>query len=403
MWFRRASGALLAALGMAAVALMTAGAAAAQGNDVFTVGDVAVDETAATAAEARQAALAVGQERAFRRLMERLVPEDQQARIPDVDANALQYYVRDFSVDNERTSSVRYLADLTFRFSPDQVRGLLRGAGVPFAETRGRPIVVLPVFSDPATEPTLWLEDNPWRNAWAQRPGDDGLVPMVVPIGDLGDISAVDAGTALTGDREALQGIASRYGAEDVLVTMATLSGDPEAGSATLQVETRRYNGGNAASSWQDRLLQVSGEPLDGFLERAAARVDDAIQEAWKQQYLLQFGSQRSILVFVPLTGLDDWLTVRKRLDGVPVIQQATLNSLSRQEAQLEITFVGDEQRLSRVLEQRDLFLALRRDSNWELTRRDAPPPTASQPPSNTPLNTPLNTGQPPAATPLPQ
>lgn len=378
MWFRGTGGALAATLGMAAIALLAAGAARAQGgSDIFTVRDVAVDETAATAGEARQAALAAGQRRAFRRLMERLVPEEQQPRIPEVDAAALQYYVRDFSVNNERTSTVRYLADLTFRFDAEQVRGLLGGAGVAFAETRSKPVVVLPVFSDPASGPTLWLEGNPWREAWARRRGDDGLVPLTVPLGDLGDISAIDAAQALAGDTAALAAIAESYDAEGVLVTAATLSGDPQAGSGQLRVETSRYVGGSAVDSQSDRLVQVSGEPYEAFLERAAARVDKVVQEAWKQQYMLQFGNQRSIMVFVPLGSLDDWLTVRRRLDGVPAIQQTSLNTLSRRQAQIEVSFVGDEERLTRDLAQRDLFLALRPDSNWELTRSDKPRPPA--------------------------
>jgi len=386
MWFRRTSGALAAALGVGLLVLLSGGDARAQGaSDIYTVRDVAVDETAATAAEARQTALAVGQRRAFRRLMDRLVPEDQHPLIPEVDANTLQYYVRDFSVDNERTSAVRYLADLTFRFNPEEVRSLLRNGGVPFAETRSKPVLVLPVFSGPAveqggSEATLWLDANPWRDVWAQRPGDDGLVPLTVPLGDLDDIAAIDAERALAGDPQALRAMAERYGAGDVLVTAASLSGDPEAGSAVLQVETKRYVDGSPGATRRDKLVQVGGEPYEGFLERAAARVDNAIQEEWKQQYLLQFGNQRSILVFVPLGGLDDWLTVRRRLEGVPAIQQSTLSALSRKEAQLEISFVGDEQRLTRALAQRDLFLALRPDSNWELTRTDRPRPAVSQP-----------------------
>lgn len=379
MWFRRTNGVLLVVLGLAAGALAAglaaAGPARAQdAGDVFTVRDVAVDETAATAGEARQAALAVGQRRAFRRLIRRLVPESRQSQVPEVDATTLQYYVRDFSVDNERTSSVRYLADLTFRFSPDDIRTLLRGAGVPFAETRGKPVLVLPVFSD-GGEPTLWLDTNPWRDVWARRPGDDGLVPLTAPLGDLDDITLIDAERALAGDTEALTAIAGRYGTEDVMVSLATLSGDPETGSAVLQVETRRYEAGRVADSRRDRLVQVTGEPLDGFLERAAARIDGAVQEAWKEEFLLQFGNQRTIPVIVPLEGLDDWLTVRRRLEGVPAIQQATLSTLSPREAQLELTFFGDEQRLTRALAQRDLFLALRPDSNWELTRSDKPRP----------------------------
>lgn len=368
MWFRRLSGVRVLTLALAGFLLLGADSASAQGaSDIFTVRDVPVDETAGTAAEARQVAVAVGQRRAFRRLLRRLVPEDQLDLVPEPDSNLLQYYVLDFSVANERTSAVRYLADLTFRFNAAEMRKLLRSNNVGFAETRSKPVVVLPIFESPETESTLWLDPNPWRQIWALRPSDNGLVPLVVPLGDLGDVAAIDAQRALAGDPEALREIAGRWGAEDVLVSEATLSGDPEAGSAVLTVVTNRFSDGVNTAILRDKLVQVTGEPYEGFLTRAADRIDNAVQEAWKQQNLLQFGSERSILVYVPLEGLDDWLNVRRRLHGVAAIQQTGVNTLTRYEAQLEITFFGDEQRLSRALAQRDLFLALRPDSNWEL------------------------------------
>lgn len=377
MWFRRLSGVRVLAwakvlalpgLVLLGAAILGPGKVYAQGvSDIFTVRNVPVDETAGTAAEARQVALTVGQRRAFRRLLRRLVPEDQLDLVPEPESEALQYYVLDFSVANERTSTVRYLADLTFRFNAEEVRRLLRQNNVAFAETRGEPVVVLPVFDSPETEATLWLDPNPWRRIWAQRPSDDGLVPMVVPLGDLGDISAIDVGRALAADPDALRAIAERYGAEGVLVSEASLNGDPEVGSGVLTMVTSRFRDGSKTVTLRDKVVQVTGEPYEAFLTRAADRIDNAVQEAWKQQNQLQFGSQRSILVFVPLEGLDDWLNVRRRLHGVAAIQETDLNRLTRSEAQIEISFFGDEQRLTRALAQRELFLALRPDSNWEL------------------------------------
>ena len=402
MWFRRLSGVrvvvltlvLSGGLGFVLPALPGGGAgeALAQAtSDIFTVRDVPVDETAATAAEARQVALAEGQRRAFRRLMARLVPQDQMDLVPDLDSNLLQYYVLDFSVADERTSTVRYLADVTFRFNAEEVRRLLRSNNVGFAETRSKAVVVLPVFQPEEGGAALWLDPNPWREVWAQRAADDGLVPLIVPLGDLGDMGVVDVQAALAGNPEALRAIAERYGAEDVLVSEASLSGDPATGSGVLSVVTRRFRDGTSTVTLRDKLVQVTGEPYEGFLMRAADRIDTSMQEAWKQQNQLQFGNQRSILVFVPLEGLDDWLNVRRRLHGLAVVQDAGLTILTRNEAQMEITFVGDEQRLSRALAQRDLFLSLREDSNWELLLAEkrylaSPPATPPATPTTAPL-----------------
>ena len=84
-----------------------------------------------------------------------------------------------------------------------------------------------------------------------------------------------------------------------------------------------------------------------------------------------------------------DWLEVSRRLQRIAAIQKSSVTTLSRKQAELELTFVGDEQRLTRALAQRDLFLSLREDSNWELTftgaaaGRGSPPsavPAAPQP-----------------------
>ena len=148
--------------------------------------------------------------------------------------------VQDFSVAGERTSSVRYLADLTFRFRPSAVRSYLQQQGVAFAETRSKPVLVVPIYGA-AGQAVLWEEPNPWRATWATREPDDGLVPLSVPLGDLNDVSSIDAEQALDGDRARLSALARRYGAEDVLINQLVLAGDPLAEQATLQVIASRH------------------------------------------------------------------------------------------------------------------------------------------------------------------
>ena len=384
---------LLAFAGVAALFSVAAVPASAQ-SDIYTVRGVPVDQTAGTAAEARQAAISAGHQAAFARLVDRLVPKAQQGSVPVLGPGLVEFYVLDFSVNNERTSAVRYLAELNFRFNPQEVRTLFRNSGVGFAETRSKPLVVLPVFGAEGEAPRLWREPNPWRGAWAQRGPDEGLVPVRVPLGDLSDVASVDAASALAGDATALGAIAANYGASAVLVAHATLRGDPALGGARLDIVTSRYEQGRRLTTTRDAVTQQDGEAGAGFFARAAGGVDAAVQEAWKQQNVLQFGNRRSIAVFVPLTGLSDWLQVKQRLGGVAAIQAVDVNTLTRNEAKMEISFVGDEGRLTRALAQRDLFLSLREDSNWELTLTGRPaggagsaqPPASGQPPGSDPL-----------------
>ncbi len=173
---------------------MFSGRAGAQ--EVFTVTDVRVDATAKTAAAARETALAEGERRALGRLLARLTLRADQARLPVLERSQIAALVRNFEVEEEKTSSVRYLAKLTIRFKRKALRRLLRAHDIPFAETLSKPVLVLPVY-EVADALALWDDPNPWREAWARQPKRDGLVPLVVPLGDLSDIADIGAEQAL--------------------------------------------------------------------------------------------------------------------------------------------------------------------------------------------------------------
>ncbi|MBC8239360.1 MAG: DUF2066 domain-containing protein, partial [Alphaproteobacteria bacterium] len=125
---------------------MAASRPALAASDVFEVTDVPVDATAESAVAARGQALAAGQLEAFTRLLRRLTLRENHAILPIPDTNTVSTYIRDFSVSDERTSSVRYLANLHVRFKSADIRALLGEFGLPFAETISKPTVVLPVL-----------------------------------------------------------------------------------------------------------------------------------------------------------------------------------------------------------------------------------------------------------------
>src|SRR5689334_11268169 len=142
--------------------------AAAQSRfDVFTISPVRVDVTAASANAAREQALIEGERRGLQMLIERLTLASGRSRLPQPNNAHLNDLVQGFEVANERHSGVRYIADYTFHFRPDAIRQLLTRAGIAFAETPSKPLVVLAVLQD-GDRPMLWDETNPWRDAWAR-------------------------------------------------------------------------------------------------------------------------------------------------------------------------------------------------------------------------------------------
>ena len=370
---------LVAVLAGLALAAFTPGPIWAQ-SETFTVRDVQVDATADTAANARATALSQGHTKAFQDLAQRLVLASDLPRVTVPPQDVLTDMVQDFSVADERTSSVRYLADLTFRFRPEAVRGYLRQLGVGFSETRSKPILVLPIFGA-AGQSVLWKEPNPWRATWATRQPDGGLVPLSVPLGDLSDVTAIDAEQALDGDVPSLMALARRYGAEDVLINQLVLAGDPLAEQATLQVIASRLGSGEQGQSFVFRMRQEPEESLEELLARAADQVSMQVQENWKVENLLQYGVESSLTVIVPVGSLSEWLSIKTRLAGVPSVVESRLMAMTRSNIEVEIIYIGDQQQLARALAQDDLRLSPNDLTGWwELRLSALTLPTGSQP-----------------------
>ncbi len=339
---------------------------AAPAAAVFDVANVAVDVTAETAAAARERALVDGERTAFRRLLERLTLGSDHARLPDLPRAEIANFLQDFSVADEKTSAVRYLAKLTVRFKADEVRGLLDRLGVPFAETMSKPVLVLPVFQS-AGALLLWDDPNPWRSAWAGQASRDGLVPMLFATGDLPDVAAIGAEQAAAGDEPRLAAVAQRHGTTDTVVAVATVGYLPQQPLPHVRVFVSRHGPSAQKGRTEIEIQGASGESIEGLLRRAAGETARLVEDSWKRENLLRLDRSSVAAVSVPIAKLADWLAVRKRLGNVSVVRRADVVLMSRAEVQLNLQFIGEPDQLALALGQADLQLT-REGDIWVLT-----------------------------------
>ena len=145
-------------------------------------------------------------------IVERLAGGRAKAKLPKLDDNAITDLVASFEVANERMSAVRYIADYTFHFRPADVQRVLQmpASPRPAAERAGRAKARPPAAGGKrgrwCCRSTRSGDDggavgrpNPWRDAWAAAPAA-GAPRLIVPLGDVGDLAAIDADKARAGD-----------------------------------------------------------------------------------------------------------------------------------------------------------------------------------------------------------
>lgn len=341
--------------------------AALDSQDIYTISGIAVDERAETAARARDLALIDGQRRAWQRLLRRLVLAVDHARLPALDDRAVAALVQGIEVQNEKTSSVRYLSYLTIRFKKPDVRDWLQNVGVPFTETRRKPVLVVPVY-EAAGALLLWDDPNPWANAWRFHTEDpDAVVPLVLPKGDLADVVAINAQQAIDGEAERLAALAKRYPVTDTVVAHAALHIDLAANTARLVVSMKRFGAPGEEGVVIESFEGQSREVVESLLADAVAAIASRLQEEWKRETLVRFDQPVRLSVNVPLTTLEEWVEVRRLLKTSSLVREIELISLSRSAAQVLLHFLGDADQLAVELAQRELDLSRDDEGFWAL------------------------------------
>ena len=375
-----------AALIGALVLLLVCGTARA--NSVFTVAHVPIDAEAASAAEARELAIAAGQRAALETLLRRLTVAG--TALPAPAEEPIAAMVAGFAIDRELVSTTRYRALLTVDFDPAEVRRLLRESDIAYAETVSKPVLVVAVQRDPGGI-LLWEDGNRWRRAWEERPPHGGLVPILLPLGDVIDLGTVDATQALASDVDALTALAALYSTSEAAVAVAGLSGsaavakpsapaaqgaentdDAPAAGRALTLSLRRI-AADESGAIQKTLIGREGESERALLKRGTDWVITLLEDDWKDTNLIRYDKHRALRATVPIAGLGEWVSIQQRIAALAMVASVEIDSLSLREGRVTLRYHGTEDQLRLALGQNDLDLAPEADE-WVLRPRAEPP-----------------------------
>jgi hypothetical protein len=315
--------------------------------DVYVAESVPVDVTAGSVGEARDRGLTQGRIAGFRRILERIVAREDLPQVPQQNAEQIIEMVRDFSIANERSSAVRYLAELTVRFNPNAVRLLLRNAGVPFTETVSKPLVVVPVMMSGGAA-SLW--GSVWHDTWLRSERDGGLLPLIVPTGDAEDNAQVTAAVATSKNVPALLALAERHRAGGVLIVAANIEGGGSIGMTLTEIRPD--------TDPTELSVTHSGAPGQAAPEVIAGAVATAVTAAadsWRRRNRVTFGTRNQMTALVPVTDLKEWLNIRARLGNVALVDQVDVQAMTRDRVQITIHFAGEEEQLRLAVAQHNL------------------------------------------------
>ncbi len=336
--------AVVAAFFLAALCAFAPGAASAQGVNVYAVSGVYVDETAADAATAQQAAFAAAQRIGYERLVRRLtVPEELNARggAPQLDQTAIERLVLSVDVEEQRRSATRYIGRLTVRFDPSGVRSLLRQYNLAVVDTRTAPVLVAPVTTGTVEPETAAL----WRAVWAQGGFGDELAPLAVAPETLQGAPAWDAAAPFVQAAGAASALYATLRVQGSTVTAALVEVNSNARRDRGEV-TARINGTDEAA-------------LRAALASLADQASAQIQNEWKTRLAVGAGQRARVSASALYQDQRQWERIKDGLEGAAqtLISEIRIEAVGREGALVSFSFVGDRNQLVAELSRRGVTL----------------------------------------------
>lgn len=342
--------------------------------DIYTIYNMEVDETSRNVATARDRALRKGQRQALMRLFRRMILTTDMDRLPEFSDLDVQDYVNGFEINNERRSSVRYIASLVVHFNRDKINDVLSNNQIPYAETLGRAVSVLPVFEEGGTL-RLWEKDNLWREAWQNYDMTNNLVPVDTPAPTLKNRFYISALQAKNDDQRSIASFIEKSALNELIIAVANLRKSASGDKISLDIHLKQ-NSLVEEANYEPKTLSVTLPAYDetgkSNLEALyMAGVDAAsgwVDDLWKMQVLVIYGISSKIAVRGDLEKINDWVIMQRQLEKVNLVKKVDLKSLNIETVDLEIEFSGEAEQLVLSLAQQGVRLSQNEETeDWEI------------------------------------
>lgn len=316
---------------------------------------VPVDATAASASVAQNNAINGGRARAWGALSHRMVPQKDWDKLPKLDDPGLERLIRGYTVADEKRSTTRYMARVTYIFNPNAVRHLLRVANIGISEQGGSAILL--VALSPSFNP-----QSPWARAVAQTKIPGAAFPLVTPIGDEVDQSSLGP-LRLGAGWGQIEPVAQRVHAGEAVLMHAS---NPAASKMTVRM--RRVGPTRSTVMLADVEIPIpAGTPPEKAYAMAAQKAEAAIEDAWKNKgtATVDLSKKSKLIAEVPITSLQQWSSTLARLAAVTNVSDVSIMAMNTGEGRVAISYAGTPDQLRTAAGQANLALTDRGGAWW--------------------------------------
>jgi len=336
-----------------ALALVSLWSPVARADDIFAVSGIHVDASGPSASAAQLTALVQGRPKAWSILYKRVTKQQDWGRQPNLDDASLQRIIRTFIAKNEKRSTTRYVADVTYTFSPEGVGRVLQGSNIGYTQLQVKRIILVPMA------PT-YTSSSLWTAAFSGTRYSGSSVPFSLPSpadqGVLGTFDAVNWND--------VQPIAARVRATEAVLVQVLPNGDH------LTINLKRLGVGQFPTKTTfDVPLQKGGAA--GTYSNAADAAVHGIEDLWRT-HAAEIAPVGRLTADVRIASLAQFSALQTQLMSVANVTAVTVVAMDIGEARVTVAYLGNTDALKDALASHGVSLA-KSGGDWTLSAGETP------------------------------
>lgn len=269
------------------------------------------------------------------------VAEHKRLEAPDngvvITPKEISALVSGVSVENEKNTPVRYMADVTVHFKPKAVKTYLTERQVSFLDKEPPKMVIVPVFRENENV-MVFDEQSPLFSSLKQLPPETDLHTFIVPVGDDIDRAAITPDVLSGTSYATLDTLRSKYRAKMVLVV------NIEKTNNVYTVKTIGYPSNPAAGS--DIAFAVSSRAtnIPAVMTHIMKKTADYLVRQLKVYHLNHASAGGKILAIFNVSSLSEWNAVEKRLKAFNFVDKTEVKALYKKQVFIQLTFSENTQ-----------------------------------------------------------
>lgn len=313
-------------------------------DQLFTIRDIKLDETASSANRARQAALLKAEVAAYEKLLRKITQVEDRALLPELEVSERQALISGLEIVEEQTSSRRYLATMNVRFEPSRVSSFLARYNVPHVLGTGRPILVLHAHQRGLAK-FLWESDPVIDSAreavdWVNR-----IRGYRFARGEINERLVVSASEVQRLNHDA----ALKVGKINALQSAVLISSEIVKSDDGRQMLSFVYSATDSGVSGAEQLA-IAGDDEAEAMTAMFNYVLEVIDGSWRERLLVDTGTQGDLTVVVPSISLEDLAELERRLGAVTLVQSYQVREVGIPLSQFHLRYTGREEQLALAL-----------------------------------------------------